>query len=387
MLLELADAHARREAGRSRPRRFTTRSPTRSCCRRRRRNAPAAVDRVPPRGRREQRPRPASPPSSSSSRTARCCRWCCSAAPRTRSRRPRSWRSRTSRPRRRPAYAEAAKKYEEVVEEVPRVRAREPRAVRPGAVLHRAGGLGEGDRGARSDPGPERNGDLAGGRYVLADCLIRTAPAKAEDALQDNMLREKLTAAASLLDAFVAANPKAEQTPDALLKLGSLPQAARHPARPGQRAERRAQQGPRDARAAARREFPQSPLVGAAHLERAKVMALQGDKGERDQRAAAVRQRPAPEVAGRAAGARHLATLLREQNQVAGRRRRAASRPATKFEGQLTADPARASGCRCCATTTASRSSRPASRPRRRHAFDQAVQAARRQADRASRPR
>jgi hypothetical protein len=55
---------------------------------------------------------------------------------------------------------------------------------------------------------------------VLADCLIRTAPAKAEDALQDNMLREKLAAAAGLLDAFVAANPKADQSPDALLKLG-----------------------------------------------------------------------------------------------------------------------------------------------------------------------
>ena len=69
-------------------------------------------------------------------------------------------------------------------------------------------------------PGPERNGDLAPVPYVLADCLIRTAPAKAEDALADNMLREKLTAAAALLDAFIAANPKAEQTPDALLKFG-----------------------------------------------------------------------------------------------------------------------------------------------------------------------
>jgi len=60
-------------------------------------------------------------------------------------------------------------------------------------------------------PAPDRNGELAVAAYLLADCHIRTAPAKADDALQDNMLREKMTNAAALLDAFVGGNPKAAE--------------------------------------------------------------------------------------------------------------------------------------------------------------------------------
>src|SRR5262249_40063084 len=100
------------------------------------------------------------------------------------------------------AYAEAAAKYEEVVKKCPEFE-RVNRARYGLALCFTA--QEDWDKAVaalEAIPGPERNGDLAPVPYVLADCLIRTAPAKAEDALADNMLREKLAAAATLLDGF-----------------------------------------------------------------------------------------------------------------------------------------------------------------------------------------
>jgi TolA-binding protein len=127
-------------------------------------------------------------------------------------------------------------------------------------------------------PAPDRNGDLAGVSFVLADCLIRTAPARAEDALQDNILREKLGSAAGLLEGFVGANPKAPEAADALLKFGYCMKRLGSQYPPGN--ERNdALNKSRAAYERLGKEYPQSPLLGAAALERAKVMALQGDKG------------------------------------------------------------------------------------------------------------
>ncbi|MBY0461399.1 MAG: tetratricopeptide repeat protein, partial [Gemmataceae bacterium] len=152
--------------------------------------------------------------------------------------------------------------------------------------------------------------------YVLADCLIRTAPLKAEDALQDNILREKLAAAAGLLDGFVAANPKAEQAADALLKLGLCHKrlAAQLPA------GNERNEGLQKARAALEKlgnDYKQSPLVGNAALERAKVLALQGDKGNAINALRAFNTDPLQKSPVAPLAVVTLATLLREQNQPA----------------------------------------------------------------------
>ncbi len=165
-------------------------------------------------------------------------------------------------------------------------------------------------------PAAERNGELSAVSYVLADCLIRTAPAKAEDALQDNMLREKLAGAVTLLDAFIAANPKAEQTPDAILKLGYCQKRLGIQLAPGN--ERN--DALNKARAAFERlpkEFAQSPLVGNAALERAKVLVLQGDKGNAINALRGFNAEPLQKSPVAALGVIYLATLLREQNQHA----------------------------------------------------------------------
>src|SRR5262249_5017654 len=114
------------------------------------------------------------------------------------------------------AFAEAAKRNEEVVAKFPEFD-RVNRARFGLALCYIAAGDHEkAITVLEAIPLPERNGDLYAVSYVQADCLIRTAPAKADDALADNMLREKLGAAAGLLEAFIAANPKAPEVPDAL---------------------------------------------------------------------------------------------------------------------------------------------------------------------------
>lgn len=215
-----------------------------------------------------------------------------------------------------PAFADAATRYAEVVAKFPEFE-RVNRARYGQALCFLA--VDDHEKAAKvleAIPAAERSGDLSPVPYVLADCLIRTAPAKAEDALQDNMLREKLAAAAGLLDGFVAANPKAEQTPDALLKLGYCQKRLGIQLAPGNERNEALQK----ARAALERlpkEFPASALVGSAHLERAKVMALQNDKGNAINALRQFNNDPLAKSSAAPLAVITLATLLREQNQAA----------------------------------------------------------------------
>ena len=49
--------------------------------------------------------------------------------------------------------------------------------------------------------------------YQLADCLIRLAPAKAEDAIQAGKLEESMRAAAEMLEGFAASQPTGRRRP------------------------------------------------------------------------------------------------------------------------------------------------------------------------------
>jgi TolA-binding protein len=231
------------------------------------------------------------------------------------------------------AFIDAATKYAEVVTKYPEFD-RVNRARYGQGLCHIAGDdLEKAIKVLEAIPPPERNGDLAPVTYVLADCLIRTAPAKAEDALQDNMLREKLTAAATLLDAFVAASPRAEQAPDALLKYGYCQKRLAIQLQPGN--ERNdALNKARAAFERLQREFQQSPLLGTAHLERAKVLALQGDKNNAINALRQFANDPLQKSPVAPLGYIYLATLLREQNQTA-QAAQALQEARQKFEGGL----------------------------------------------------
>lgn len=234
-------------------------------------------------------------------------------------------------------YADAAKKYEEVVAKFPEFE-RVNRARYGLALCHVAAEDFEKAAAVlEAIPAADRNGELAGASFLLADCLIRTAPAKAEDALQDNMLREKLGNAAALLDAFVAANPKAPEAADALLKFGYCQKRLGIQLAPGN--ERNdAFNKARQAYERLGREYPQSPLVGTAALERAKVMALQGDKGGAVGQLNAFKNDPLARSPVAPLAYIALATLLREQNQAA-QAATVLQEARQKFEGSLNNNP------------------------------------------------
>jgi len=233
------------------------------------------------------------------------------------------------------AFADAEKKYAEVVAKFPEFD-RVNRAKFGQALCFIA--LEDFEKAIKvldAIPAAERNGDLAPVPYILADCHIRTAPAKAEDALQDNILREKLTTAAGLLDTFIAANPKADQTADAILKYGHCYKRLAIQFPPGN--ERNdALNKARGALERLPREFPQSPLVGTAHLERAKVIALQGDKNGAINELRAFGNDPLQKSPVAPLGMIYLATLLREQNQSA-QAAQVLHDARQKFEGGLNA--------------------------------------------------
>lgn len=162
----------------------------------------------------------------------------------------------------------------------------------------------------------ERMGDLAVVSYLLADCLIRLTPTKADDALVAGRIQEQLPAAAELLDTFVGAAPAAPQAPDALLKLGLCHQRlAAILTQPPEKAKSLA-----SARAAYEKlmqQFPKHPLQPQAVFERAKVLAQAGDVGGAINELNRFSQDPLKAAPVAAMALLKQATLLREQKKPA----------------------------------------------------------------------
>ena len=69
-------------------------------------------------------------------------------------------------------------------------------------------------------PAADRSGDLTYAFYFNAECLIRNAPLRVDDAAQAGELTEAMESSLRNLDAFVSGMPKAPEVPDALLKTG-----------------------------------------------------------------------------------------------------------------------------------------------------------------------
>lgn len=166
-----------------------------------------------------------------------------------------------------------------------------------------------------SIPAGDRTGDLALAPYLLAECLIRLAPTKADDALQIGMLQEKLQQAQQNLDAFIGANPKAPETPDALLKLGvcqtrlgaliAIPQE-----------RNQALTAARQTLEKLIKEFPSDPAGSQAVMERAKCIALMGDKNQATNELRRFTADPLQQSPVAPTAVVYLATLLREQNKA-----------------------------------------------------------------------
>jgi TolA-binding protein len=165
-------------------------------------------------------------------------------------------------------------------------------------------------------PAPDRTGELAIVPYQLASCLIKMAPLKAEDAVAAGKVQEQLQAAAELLNGFVGSNPQAAETPDALLKMGHCHQ--RLFAVLAQPPEKQAAlQAARAAYEKLMNEYKTSLLVPQAVMERARCMALAGDRGGAMNELRRFTQQPLQSAPVAPMALLRLATLYREQNQPA----------------------------------------------------------------------
>lgn len=165
-------------------------------------------------------------------------------------------------------------------------------------------------------PVPDRSGDLATVPYLIADILLRTAPATADDALTAGRLEEQLKGAIELLESFVGGQPNSPQTPDALLKLGLA----------YQRMSALLAQPPEKAKmlAAARtryelliKQFKDHALMPQAVFERAKCLAQANDRGGAIKELSQFQNDPLRKTAVAPMAVLRLAILLREQNKAA----------------------------------------------------------------------
>ncbi len=216
-----------------------------------------------------------------------------------------------------PLYAEAQAKFKEVADKYPEFERASAARFGQAVCAAQAGNLPEAVQALDAIPPQDRVGDLSVAGFLLADCLIRQAPFTADDALQENQVREKLTAASGLLEAFLASSPKAPEAPAALLKLAHC--TKRLGATLADNNERnQTLTRARELLDRFGRDYPRDALAGEARLERAKVKALAGDRGGAmgDLRAFAedetLRKSPAAPLA-----VLQLAALHREENRPA----------------------------------------------------------------------
>jgi TolA-binding protein len=180
---------------------------------------------------------------------------------------------------------------------------------------YRKGELDKAIEVLKAIPDADRTGELALVPYLQADCLIRTAPTRADDALAAGKLQEQLKEAIALLDAFAGAQPASPQTPDALIKLGSCHQ--RMAALLDDKQEKaKSLAAARAAYEKLTQQFPKHELFATALLERAKVIAATDTNGainelRRFQNDGTLKAAPVAPMA-----LLQLATYLRGQNKA-----------------------------------------------------------------------
>jgi tetratricopeptide (TPR) repeat protein len=130
-----------------------------------------------------------------------------------------------------------------------------------------------------SIPQAERAGELAAVPYLLADCLIRQAPRKADDALSAGKLQEQIGTAVTLLTDFVADQPDSALAAEALLRIGVC-QERLAAVMSNQDERNKLLATARSSYERALVEYPLHPRGPVAVLARARCLNLAGDPNE-----------------------------------------------------------------------------------------------------------
>jgi TolA-binding protein len=190
-------------------------------------------------------------------------------------------------------------------------------------------------------PQAERTGELAVASFLLADCLLHLAPAKADDALAAGRLQEQLGAAATLLTDFAADNSNSPLAAGALLRLGLCQQ--RLAAVMAQEEERKKLfEAARSGYERVLLEYPRHELGPVAAFMRARCIAQAGDSNEAIKRlqafaTGALKKEPIAPLAEL-----FLAELIGAQENKAADAARILTQCRRLHEAALRADPARA---------------------------------------------
>jgi TolA-binding protein len=235
---------------------------------------------------------------------------------------------------------ETIKRYQVVVDKYPEFTYVSLARYELAMAFYRKGDLAKAREKLEAIPSAERAGELAIVPYQLADILIRTAPAKADDAVEANRLEEQMKAAIELLESFVAAAPNSPQMPDALLKLGHCQQRlATLFVQPPDQAK--AIGAARAAYEQILQKFPKHELQPQAVFERAKCIALAKDVNGAMNELRRFTQDPLKGTTIAPMAVLHLATLLRGQNQATAAAD-ALNQCRQQHEQKLLQDPARA---------------------------------------------
>jgi len=244
---------------------------------------------------------------------------------------------------------EAGKRYQAVIEKFPEYQHVNLARYGLALVQYRKGDFEKARDVLDTIPQPERNGNLALTPYLMADCLIRLSPTKADDALTAGKVQQQLQTAVELLEGFVGGDPKGPMTPDALIKIGHCQQRlSALQAQPPERAK--VLQAGRATYERLLKDFPQHALAPQAVFERAKTMSLQGDKGGAMNELRKFAGDPLKATPTAPMALLHLATLLREQNRPEAPNPKAAEEAAKlladtrqQYEPALAKDPERSS--------------------------------------------
>ena len=237
-------------------------------------------------------------------------------------------------------FAEAITRYDRVLKQYPDF-AHGNLAKQGLATCHmRLGHPAEAQKALAGIAESDRVGELAAVPYLLADCCIRTLPPEAEDAVGANRMIDQAEQAAKLLESFVATQAKAPQAPDAFLKLGyCYERMGAVLAEPAER--QKTLQQARQAFETCLQQYGKTPTLPAATLERAKVLAMQGEVDVAINELRKFQQEPLMSSPVAPLALARLMALLRAQNRAAEGIPILADFRAQR-EGALLKDPARA---------------------------------------------
>jgi len=209
---------------------------------------------------------------------------------------------------------EAARRYQMIVEKYPDFQYAGLARYGWAMTAYRKGALEKTKEILEAIPATERTGDLAVVPYLLADCLMRLAPTKVDDALAAGKAQEELQSAAEMLESYTTAQPAPPQTADALLKLGLCYQ---HLAGLLADAQERNKMlaAARTAYEKLINQFPKDLNQPQAIFERAKVLAQAGDVGSAINELNRFQNDPLKTAPVAPMALLRLALLLRAQNK------------------------------------------------------------------------